>query len=385
MNLKLPLIIIKTLISVLLFLLAVSFEEASSDRLALYITFFTLFFLWGFVRAVFGSRAWFFFIDAGLIFLLEYQSKYVINYFLHSFYFLIILEAGFTLTKKEMTVVSVPIIILSSLKFIYYLFFRFTAESISEFLFNLVSLLFIITIVHYMLLQKEERDKKGLLYQELIQAYKQLRKYMKQSEQTAIFEERNRIARDIHDSVGHQLTNLIMQLEMIGIQLNKEDPSVIKKLLKKAQQTARYSLEETRKAINALQEDTGKFLTVKDVIEYFLENSDIEIKYFINNDEMLLQLTPEQSYVLYRVIQESLTNAIRHANAPILQISIERTENQLLFSLENNLPRTFSFKEGFGMKNMRERMNSVAGDIQFQMKDKTFCVTGRMPLNDENK
>jgi len=92
-------------------------------------------------------------------------------------------------------------------------------------------------------------------------------------------------------------------------------------------------------------EDTGKFLTVKDVIEYFLENSDIEIKYFTNNDEMLLQLTPEQSYVLYRVIQESLTNAIRHANAPILQISIERTENQLLFSLENNLSRTFSFKD----------------------------------------
>lgn len=382
--------IIKLIFSLILFILAVQFEEASSQRLTLLIVLFSCMMAWGFLRPVMGNRFWLFLVDGILLFLLEYQSKFVINYFLHSLYFVIILEAGITLTKKYTNLVTIPLALISLSKFVYYIFYQFNAASISALLFNLFAFLFVITLIHYTLLQKEEREKNEMLYRELLQTHRQLKQYTRQSEQAAILEERNRIARDIHDAVGHQLTSLIMQLEMAGIQINKENELTrIKELLDRAKETARQSLEETRKAVNALRGDELTGIDgIHKLIARFHRESGIEIETDFSTDLKELPVSADENYVLFRVIQESMTNAVRHGKTKKLTVMIRHVFSEtagdkrdvLEFSVCHPQSEAVAFTEGFGMRGMRSRLKEVSGEIQFTSSDDRFCVRGRFPL-----
>lgn len=380
---KYKFIALKSLITLFLFILAIIFEGASQERLALLILLFSVLLAWGYLRPFLGNRFWYFIIDAFILYLLEYQSKFVINYFIHSLYILIILEAGLSLSRRYINYATVPISIISLVKFIYLLLYQLNARSISEFLFNLFALLFIITIINYTLLQREEREKNQLLYQELLQTHQKLKQYMNQSEQAAILEERQRIARDIHDTVGHQLTSLIMQLEMVNLHLNKGEKSeIIIGLLNKAKKNARLSLTETRKAVNALQgEETLGIKAVQNMLERIEEENGIRIQLVKKTNLGNVQLTPEESYILYRIIQESITNAIRHGHAEDIRVSLETNHHgQFVFTICNDHGKQVDFTEGFGMKNMRIRIEKLGGFIQFQSTDQEFKVSGSFPL-----
>ena len=244
--------ILKLLINLIIFGFALSFEGASPERTTLLVLLFASFVAWGFVRPQLkkGSALWYV-VDAALVFLLEYQSKYLVNYFFHILYISAMVEAGMSLDRKKGNTAAVILSVAALSKYIHALRFGLSASILSQLLFNLFALAFLITLINFGKLQQEERDKSQRLYKELVEAYHRLEELSAQKERAAALEERNRIARDMHDSLGHRLTSLIMQIEM-GKEYLKKEPDKADEYLDRCADNAREALTDTRRALRAL-------------------------------------------------------------------------------------------------------------------------------------
>jgi len=184
--------LLKIIISLASFVFALSFEDASSQRLTVLVVLFALFVVWDYIRSSLKNRPLFFLIDGAIIYLMEYYSKFLVNYFFHLFYVGTILEVGFLLPRRQANRVSAIIGIAALYKFIYALFTMWNARTVAEFLFNFFAMAFIITLSNYAAVQRESRKEKDELYRELLEAYEKLRDYSEKLEETSALRERTR-------------------------------------------------------------------------------------------------------------------------------------------------------------------------------------------------
>ncbi len=354
------LVISKTLLNLVIFLLALSFEGASPERTAVLVMVFAGLTAWGFVRLfVPRVRSWGLGMDIAFIYLLEYQSKYLVNYFFHILYIPIILEAGISLDRKKANLVAVAAAFAALSKFMVVMKYEFNGATLSQLLFNLFALAFLITLLNYGKLQQEERQKSQLLYNELAEAYRKLKDLSCQKEKAAVLEERNRIARDIHDSLGHRLISLIMQLEM-GKQYRDTNPEKMEELLDRCARGAREALTDTRKAVKALKGDENPGIEgILQMINEFRRDTGIDIQ----ADISVPDLTPEAGRVLYRVVQEAITNAVRHGQATFIRVGIGSDGNRISFEVKDN-GSGGEYTEGFGIRNMRGRIEELGGTLK---------------------
>ncbi|NLX91749.1 MAG: sensor histidine kinase [Firmicutes bacterium] len=385
--------ILKLIINLSIFGFALSFEGASPERTTLLVVLFSVFLAWGFVRPRLkkDGSLWYA-VDAALIFLLEYQSKYLVNYFFHILYVSSIVEAGISLDRKRGNLASAMLSAAALSKYIYALGFGVSAAILSQLIFNLFALAFLITLINFGKLQQEEREKGQRLYRELVEAYHRLEELSAQKEKAAALEERNRIAREMHDSLGHRLTALIMQLEM-GKEYLKKEPAKTGQYLDRCADNAREALADTRRALRALsgmrrdragengsEGGTGSGMetmdSILDMIEEFSKNTGIEINYKLPGGS----LSPQENNVLYRVIQEAITNAARHGGATRINIEAGREENWIWFRIKDN-GRGGDFAEGFGLGSMRKRLEDMGGSLEIES-GQGFCLTGRFATVD---
>ncbi|WP_339228924.1 sensor histidine kinase [Oceanobacillus sp. FSL K6-2867] len=226
-------------------------------------------------------------------------------------------------------------------------------------------------LLNYMIMEREEQ--RGI-YDQLLGEYRKLKRMNLTAEHHARSEERTKIARDIHDSVGHRLTALIMKLEMLSIQ--KKDNS-----FNELKQMARESLEETRHAVKTLQsEENEGIATVVHLIRKLEAESHILVQFTMKQGVLSIALSNEKSVVLYRVIQEALTNAMRHAQSREVKITLGKTATEdISFEILNAVfdPKPFQF--GFGLSNMRNRVEEVEGKLSVYQTEKHFIVSGMIP------
>lgn len=366
----------------LLFFISLQYEQASPERTTLLIVLFTLFLGWGLIRARLGSFFWLFYIDAILLLLLDYQSRFVVNYFIHSIYFLVIIEAGLVIRRKYLNRTIIPIIIMALSKYIYLLYYQINARSLSEALFHLFALLFMLSLFHYVQLQKEAQAKHELLYKELLSTHRQLKSYMEEAEQVTVLRERNRIGREIHDSVGHELTALIMQLEMSLLSMkHSKSLAEVEALVLKARDTARSCLSETRNAIYTLNDEHVQFLeAIKTLVHKLKYDQRFVAELSIDSKVEELNFSEEENKTLYRVIQEALTNAMRHSATKEASISIQLDQRGcLVFIIKNSVVKNH-WKDGFGISNMKARLDSLGGSISVMIQDGEFITRGELPL-----
>ena len=160
----------------------------------------------------------------------------------------------------------------------------------------------------------DETNEKRELYNELLGEYRSLKRSTLQQEEVVRLEERTRVARDIHDSVGHKLTSLLMQLEMDSMTGNYANIVELKKL-------ARDSLEETRHAVRQLKEEefTG-IQSVLQLIRKLESESHLLVRLVTEKGALSLSLSNAQSITLYRVLQEALTNAMKHGASREIEV-----------------------------------------------------------------
>lgn len=239
----------------------------------------------------------------------------------------------------------------------------------------LLGISFVILFILLMQKERENREKKEL-YDELFTEYRQLKRLNVSTEEIAKAEERTRIAREIHDSVGHQLTALMMKLEMLYIEEKNEKYNRLKEMVSK-------SLEDTRKAVQTLQDSEAKGITaVVQLIRKLEAESQLLIQFTLKEGVLSIPLSNEHGVVLYRVIQEALTNVMRHATSKQVHITIGKSAiDSLAFKIANPIHVQKPFELGFGLKNMKERVQEIGGKIDIYQTNNQFIIQGILPAH----
>ena len=227
-------------------------------------------------------------------------------------------------------------------------------------------LLFVLYMILLFTSQKDENARIRKLNEQLNQANDQLRDYAVNMERMTQMRERNRLAREIHDTLGHTLTGIIMGADA-GLALFDVAPEESRKRIEIVAQSARDGLTDVRRSIKALRPDALEHSTLAQALEGLVENfrltTSAQIAYFQEAEE--LKLDPDEEDALYRVVQEGLTNAVRHGRADRIEIRITRTGDAVSVSVRDNGTGCGTLEEGFGLRHMRERLEMLGGSLSY--------------------
>ncbi|KYC37287.1 histidine kinase [Scytonema hofmannii PCC 7110] len=227
-------------------------------------------------------------------------------------------------------------------------------------------------------LQAQLQTQNFLLQQteaELLKALAQEQKLNKQIEEMATLEERNRIARDIHDSLGHSLVALNIQLEA-SLALWQEDPNKAHKLLLGAKQLGSNALKAVRQSVAEIRSEPlqGQLLqeAIANLVEEFHRTTGVLPSYQI---ELPSTLPQTMNSVIYRILQEGLTNICKHAKASEVHIQIQTTSSDLCVTLQDNGNgfRLSENRTGFGLQGMRERATAMGGELEIVSQPGAGC------------
>lgn len=223
---------------------------------------------------------------------------------------------------------------------------------------------------------------------ELEQAHAQLQVYADEVEELTIVRERTRLAREIHDTLGHYLSILNIQLETIS-KLQERDPQRAKIEVEVARQVAAQSMQEVRNAVAALRPSSIATLSLTEALARLgkeFEQVTPEAILTLDLDTQLPHLSPDVQVTLYRVAQESLTNVRKHAHATKVLLRLRYEENVLELlvrdngqGLDGNKPRLPG--GGFGLVGLRERVELLGGNVTYDSVEQSgFRVTVQVPF-----
>jgi signal transduction histidine kinase len=198
-------------------------------------------------------------------------------------------------------------------------------------------------------------------------------------QELAVTLERTRIARDIHDSLGHTLTSLNIQLD-VARKLQERDPEKARESLIAAKALASQSLSDVRAVVHSIREAEFDFNEALDLLIAKTKQSDaLNIKL-----ECDVATVPSPlAHHFFCIVQECLTNVQRHAHATMVAIKLKKEANNLLLVINDN-GCGFSYGDlspGFGIKGMRERAESMGGTLAVETeKAQGTTVSVRVPL-----
>jgi signal transduction histidine kinase len=198
---------------------------------------------------------------------------------------------------------------------------------------------------------------------ELAEANERLRGYAAQAEQLATIQERNRLARDIHDGVGHHLTVVQMLLEAARAVIRTADPERLDAMLAKAQDQSGQALAEVRRSVSALREHRPVLAEVLQTLVAEATEAGVPTELDVRGEVRPLRAEVEES--LFRAAQEGLTNIRKHADASSAAVVLDyRQAEQVRIEVRDDgrgLPDAPA--TGFGLTGLRERTASVGGRI----------------------
>lgn len=242
-------------------------------------------------------------------------------------------------------------------------------------------LLISITLV-YVYHWKEAVGKEKQLkqqYETILNEYRLVKRQISDNEEIARQEERNEIAREIHDSVGHRLTALVMQMEVTRLQA--EDEKTKQKIME-LKQLAQSSLQDTREAVKALKsEETVGLQAVIQLIRKLEAESHLRVSIHLHSGVLGVVLSNQQSVAVYRAVQESLTNMMRHSGTRQAEVSFEWVaQRDFRFQVSHHIQQTVKIKEGFGLSTMRERLEDLDGRLTTMQHNGKLTVLGQFPL-----
>ena len=202
--------------------------------------------------------------------------------------------------------------------------------------------------------------------EELAIANQRIRSYALKAEENGSLQERNRIAREIHDSLGHSLTALNLHLEM-ALKLAQIQPEKSRQVLTEAKRLGSTALNDVRQSVSALRSDPLEKLdllvAINKLADEFQLSNHVRPKCYL---DLPLNLPQPIATTIYRIIQEALTNISKYAQASKVIIEIQTFETELKlqivdngcgFIINNNMT-------GFGLQGMRERVLSLHGKFE---------------------
>jgi signal transduction histidine kinase len=201
----------------------------------------------------------------------------------------------------------------------------------------------------------------------------------------SIIKERKRISRDIHDTIGYSLMNMIMMMEA-ATDLVPEEAEKLKSILEQTRDQAQKGLQETRRALRALrsveEENLSGLKAIQKLISVFERVTGVVVQKEYGN--LPFYISDEINIFLYRMVQEGLTNAFRHGKATTIMIHFWiHDDNTLILRIrDNGSGAGGDIKEGIGLAGMRERIEKIQGSLEARDVFDGFEIIARIPLQD---
>ncbi|OCT11165.1 hypothetical protein A8709_05645 [Paenibacillus pectinilyticus] len=191
-----------------------------------------------------------------------------------------------------------------------------------------------------------------------------LEQYANQIEQLTLVEERNRMARELHDTVGHTFTSVIMGMDAVSY-LIEVSPEKAKQKLDVLRNVTRGGLEEVRRSIHQMVPEEGDqrlSQQLSGLANEFALHTGTQIHFTKVSEEF--EIPKQTKLSLIRCLQESLTNAKRHGRATSIEIVLTYAEDQISLRIEDDGDGTDQLKVGFGITAMQERISELQGTLQ---------------------
>lgn len=249
-------------------------------------------------------------------------------------------------------------------------------------------LVFTVLFTHIVVRESMIRGQMQQLATGLHQANLQLSEYAAQAEELAIIKERNRLAREIHDNLGHYLTVINVQLEAARLLLTEDLPKA-ENALNKAQRLTQEGLTAVRESISSLRESPLEGLSLVDALHKLAQETQqtgIITQLHVLGSPFALE--PNLNLTLYRIVQEGLTNIRKHARASQADLTIDyrQPDSIQLQIADNGVGNTAVGKNsnhvGFGLIGIRERTQLLGGTMEVESsKNGGFLLKIAMPID----
>lgn len=244
--------------------------------------------------------------------------------------------------------------------------------------FNII--LFIIFMIIYILKQIQENEYISKKLSMVAMINKKMQKYVIVTEKFGEKNERKRLARELHDTIGHALAGMAVGVDACITMIDK-NPQLAKAQLKVISKAIRKGMKDVRNSLNKMRPDFLQQYRLKEAIEKMKEEisdvTDLKINLNYQIDETGFDTKIED--ILFRVIQESITNSIRHGLATVVDIDIYKENNLLCLKIKDNGKGCKAINYGFGLKQMVERVYQIRGDINFYSEN-GFTTEIKIPL-----
>ena len=252
----------------------------------------------------------------------------------------------------------------------------------------IVSILYIVTFLLLLHLRKEMLSKV-----DTEQLYDQIRKnnyemeaararlldYSRQVERITKLEERNRISRELHDSIGHSLTGIFMQVDA-SIQLLEADREKGMEVLRSAHDNINNAIESVRNTVRRIRpvDYQNYAASLNDLVDRFRKTTGVNVE--LKSIGMPYELFPSMETVLFRNVQEALTNAVRHGRAENILVHLVYKPDCVELIVSDDGPGCLDIKKGFGLSGIEERLDIIGGKVVYSG-EKGFTVHMFLPYS----
>jgi signal transduction histidine kinase len=245
------------------------------------------------------------------------------------------------------------------------------ADDIASLLYLAMALASWVLMMRAISKERESRTRAERLLQELEASHQQLKAYAAQVAELAAAEERNRLARDIHDGLGHYLTAISIQLEK-ALAFRERDPQETEQAIRDAKRSARQALQDVRQSVAALHsaQPVFSFTAALSDLAHNMQTGRLAVELQVNGQEV--GFSKLALMTLYRAVQEGLTNVQKHSSASQVTIQVDLGEHDVCVTLGDNgcgfdpaiLERLGAGRDDhFGLRGMQERLELVGGSI----------------------
>ncbi len=231
---------------------------------------------------------------------------------------------------------------------------------------DLIILVLHFLIINFTLLLYRKNAEIAKTVEELNLSNEKLRRANEELQAVTVLEERQRIAKEIHDTAGHSITTVIMQTEAAKLVI-ESDPADAKRKIAAANLQARHALEELRESVHLLSgSETKPSLrdALVDIIHESTDGTGIVIRYEIQ----ALELCDAKTRFLMNTLKEGISNGLRHGGATAFWFELREEGDKVMFLLSDNGRgvKLSALKEGFGLSGMHKRAESLGGSLWFE-------------------
>jgi signal transduction histidine kinase len=225
-------------------------------------------------------------------------------------------------------------------------------------------LIFIVVFTQVAVGEQAARKEVERLLAELRDANQQLKDYSEQVEELAVIEERNRMAREIHDGLGHYLTTIHMQIQAAEAVMDRK-PERSREMLEKAASLTVEALGDVRTSVASLRSSVQNQPLETVIKKLVADCTSLKIDFLILGKPV--QLAPQLRLTVFRTAQEAINNVQKHSRATSAQVKLDYSQaDRIKLSVEDNGVGTDQPQGGYGLLGLAERARLLNGTLTIQ-------------------